>query len=150
MIEYVDGDATILLRPYDGAIVIAHVCNNLGAWGAGFTKSLSERWPTAEEHYRRQQLLILGRNHFVRVGVGPQYVCSMIAQDGLGVDRRRLSYDALATCLKSLAESTAEVGAEVQMPRIGAGLAGGEWSIIETMIEHHLKDIRVTVFNWKG
>lgn len=28
-----------------GHKVIAHVCNNVGAWGAGFTRALDKRWP---------------------------------------------------------------------------------------------------------
>jgi len=149
MITYRDGDASIPATPCDETVIICHIANNCGAWGAGFTKSISKRWPLAEEHYRRLGMFGLGQNQLVQVGPG-FYVCNMIAQDGLGVDRRRLSYDALDSCLSTLRGSAFHHEASVQMPRIGAGLGGGEWSIIEAMIEHHLKDVRVTIFNWKG
>jgi hypothetical protein len=37
------------------------------------------------------------------------------------------------------------------MPRIGCGLAGGEWSIVEPLIEEHLVKVGVpvTVYNFE-
>ena len=35
-----------------GPAAIVHICNDLGHWGAGFTKSLSKKWPQAEKAYR--------------------------------------------------------------------------------------------------
>lgn len=39
----------------------------------------------------------------------------------------------------------ARKGVIVQMPHIGAGLAGGKWPIIEEMIERLARDYNVTV-----
>ncbi|WP_407540166.1 hypothetical protein Q0M94_01850 [Deinococcus radiomollis] len=41
-------------------------------------------------------------------------------------------------------------GASVHMPRIGAGLAGGEWTVIEPMIEEELSayGLSVTVYDF--
>ena len=35
---------------------------------------------------------------------------------------------------------------KVGLPKIGAGLAGGDWKIIETMIESVLHDCDVTIY----
>ena len=41
-ITYIVGDAT---RPIgDGPKIIAHCCNTVGAWGAGFVMAISNRW----------------------------------------------------------------------------------------------------------
>jgi hypothetical protein len=39
--------------------------------------------------------------------------------------------------------------ASVHMPRIGSGQAGGNWDIIEELVDHHLcaQGIRVTVYD---
>lgn len=50
-ISYVVGDATEPLGA--GPFVIAHVCNDLGRWGAGFVLALSKRWKQPEAEYRR-------------------------------------------------------------------------------------------------
>ena len=44
-----------------------------------------------------------------------------------------------------------ELGASVHMPRIGCGLADGEWSKVEPLIEEHLCEagIAVTVYDFE-
>ena len=46
---------------------------------------------------------------------------------------------------------TKELGESVHMPRIGCGLAGGEWSQIEPIIEEHLskEGVAVTVYDFE-
>ena len=51
MITYLKGDAT---RPMvQGPKIIVHVCNDIGAWGAGFLMALSQMWPEPKAAYRR-------------------------------------------------------------------------------------------------
>jgi O-acetyl-ADP-ribose deacetylase (regulator of RNase III) len=40
-------------------------------------------------------------------------------------------------------------GKHIGMPKIGAGLAGGNWNRIETIIETELRDCKVTIVNYK-
>lgn len=50
-IQYITGDAT---DPTGGGNkIIAHVCNDIGAWGAGFVLAISRRWPQPEAEYRK-------------------------------------------------------------------------------------------------
>jgi hypothetical protein len=50
-IDYVTGDAT---RPAgDEPRIIAHVCNDIGGWGAGFVLAVTKRWREPEVAYRR-------------------------------------------------------------------------------------------------
>jgi hypothetical protein len=48
-VRYVVGDATTPQgnRP----MVIAHVCNDVGAWGRGFVVPLGKRYPSAKQQF---------------------------------------------------------------------------------------------------
>lgn len=61
-------------------------------------------------------------------------------------------YEAIDTALGALAEKAAELEASVHMPRIGCGLAGGNWSRVEPLIAQRLtgRGIPVTVYDHQG
>lgn len=136
-IKYLKGDAT---RPQgDGNKIICHICNDIGAWGAGFVLALSKRWSEPEEAYREQPKneLILGKVMLVPVEDDIS-VANMIAQRGVGFDNNGLApirYGALRACLAAVNNVAYRTGATLHMPRIGAGLAGGDWTTIEQIIE---------------
>lgn len=147
-LRFVTGDAT---RPEgDGLRVVAHVANNLGAWGAGFVVALSRRWPQPEQVYRAAPKLKLGTVQFVEVEPN-LVVANMVAQDGFPTRgcRCALDYDALAECLVTVAEYCAEHGASFNAPRFGAGIAGGSWPKIETMLRGTMgaHDVDVTIYD---
>jgi O-acetyl-ADP-ribose deacetylase (regulator of RNase III) len=136
-INYRTGDAT---RPVgNDPKIIAHVCNDQGRWGKGFVKAISARWPEPEEAYRawveEKTGFELGAVQFVKVE-GEIWVANMIGQHGLqekdGVPPIR--YAAIWSGLEKVAEKAKALGASVHMPRIGCGLAGGEWSKIEPIV----------------
>lgn len=141
--------------------IIAHVCNDVGAWGAGFVLALSHRWPTAEKSYRswhkmdggpmKQSELVpfrLGRMKLVKVS-NDVFVANMIAQRGIGTKAGvpPIRYSALADCLAELRLHAKDLKATVHMPRIGCGLAGGEWNEVEQIINLELHDVPVYVYD---
>lgn len=166
MITYVSGDATVPV--VSGNRIVAHVCNDVGAWGRGFVLSVSRRWPEVERMYRRwyqeqerllhHERLELGKVQFVPVsydGSPPTwtrtFVANMIAQRGIrstnGVPPIR--YDALEVCLLSVAACAQSLGStSVHMPRIGCGLAGGAWSSVEPIVSRALKDVPTYVYDF--
>jgi O-acetyl-ADP-ribose deacetylase (regulator of RNase III) len=149
-IAYLRGDAT---RPSSqGAAVIAHICNDEGKWGKGFVLAISSRWKEPEAHYREQYRQNpkpqLGDVQFVKVE--PQItVANMIGQHGV---RRGsggappIRYEAVEQGLKKVAAYASEHEASVHMPRIGCGLAGGNWEEIEPVIQRTLLDEGIGVF----
>ena len=159
-LQSVTGDAT---RPQgDGPKVIVHVCNDAGGWGAGFVVALSRRWKGPEELYRRwhregagdgRPPFALGEVQFVPVE-DDLWVANLVGQHGLktvnGVPPVR--YDAIRDGLKTVARFAKESGASVHMPRIGAGLAGGDWARISRIIEEELvnRGVAVTVYTLPG
>lgn len=154
-IQYVTGDAT---SPQGNeAKIICHICNNAGGWGKGFVVAISKRWKEPEAAYRQwfktsaESGFALGEVQFVQVE--PQlWVANMVAQRNYG--RRGsgppIQYDSVAKCLRTVAGEAKTQNATVHMPRIGCGLAGGEWSVIEPLIEQHLLElgIEVTVYDF--
>lgn len=156
-ITYIKGDATC--PQAKGVKIIGHVCNDLGGWGKGFVLALSRRWEQPEAEYRawhsagRDGGFSLGAVQFVQVE--PYiWVANMVAQRGMkrGSSGPPIRYEAVDACLRQVAEKALELGASVHMPRIGCGLAGGDWSAIEPLIEGHLcrRGIAVTVYDFES
>lgn len=63
-------------------------------------------------------------------------------------DAKPLSYAALRLCLKKINHKFR--GKVVGLPKIGAGLAGGNWQLIKKIIKAELKDCDVTVVIYNG
>lgn len=152
MIHYLRGDAT---KPQGkGPKIIAHICNDAGGWGAGFVMAISARWPEPEKAYREWAVSKTsgGQPFALRavqyVQVEPDlWVANMIAQTGYGTpDRPPIRYDALRECLKTLAIPDGSI----HMPRIGCGLAGGDWASVEAVIKETLSHREVFVYDFEG
>lgn len=157
-ISYVCGDAT---QPQDGGGVriIAHCVNDQGCWGKGFVIALSRRWAAPEREYRRWHRdaglpsLPFELGQVQMVGVAPSiFVANLIGQVGIHRKREELPpvrYQALRQGLGRIAEHARRMNASVHMPRIGAGLAGGDWGVIARIIEDELcaRGINVTIYD---
>ena len=154
-LNIIEGDAT---RPQDdGRMIVAHVCNDHGAWGKGFVVAVSRRWPQAEWAYR-QWFRDRDRNDFglgavLLVDVGPGlWVASMVAQHGMAVGKAVRGDPPIRyseRCLRTVAAHAFALDASVHMPRIGCGLAGGRWELVGPMIDGTLgiMGIPVTVYD---
>ncbi|MCA9488336.1 MAG: hypothetical protein KC621_00375 [Myxococcales bacterium] len=150
-LTYRIGDAT---RPIgQGPKIIAHVCNDIGKWGRGFVLALSGRWPEPRARYLAwfgTTDFALGNVQFVQVEPD-LWVANLIGQHGI---RRRagdtpVRYPAIRAGLARVADFASKQGASVHMPRIGAGLAGGDWGTIEPIVLEELvaEGIDVTVYD---
>lgn len=152
-ISYTTGDAT---SPRTRPAIIVHVCNDVGAWGAGFVLAVSRRWPEPEARYRdwargrEAAPFALGEVQFVRVEPGLA-VANLIGQHGLRQrgSVRPVRIDAIARGLGTVARLAVETTSSVHMPRIGCGLAGGTWAEIGPIVERELdsRGIDVTVYD---
>jgi len=154
-ISYQIGDATEPIG--DDNKIIAHICNDIGAWGAGFVLAISKKWSKPEIKYRQWHdcklpgvNMELGAVQLLKVEEDI-WVANMIGQHGIRKSKGipPIRYDAVRECLQKVAERAQTLEASVHMPRIGAGLAGGDWAIIEKIIEEELvqKDIPTFVYD---
>lgn len=152
MIKYVEGDmfGPIKADSSPGPIIIPHVCNNRGAWGAGFVVPLGRNFPKSRHSYlawedNRNKIhgednnppFALGETQFVNID-DRVFVANMIAQIMGGA--RPLFYNHLARCMDSVAKFVKERNdarehpAQIICPAFGSGLAGGNWAFIEQLI----------------
>lgn len=149
-IHYIKGDAT---RPRgDGTKIICHICNDIGAWGAGFVLALSARWDDPEESYRgmSKDERKLGNVSIVEVE-DDILVANMIGQRDVRPDENGLPpirYTAVRAALKSVNDLATQINATLHMPRIGCGLAGGRWEDIESIIKE-VVTVNVYVYDLK-
>ena len=149
-ITYVVGDATDPIG--DGSKIIAHICNDIGGWGAGFVLALSARWSQPESSYyvwfgdRASNDFDLGAVQLVQVEID-LWVANLIGQRDVvaGPDGPPVRYDAIEQALDRLAATALAMEASVHMPRIGCGLAGGDWTVVEASIRRTLGDAGVSV-----
>lgn len=137
--------------------MIAHVCNDIGRWGRGFVLALSARWPEPKQAYcqwhRQRAYNDFGLGAVQLVRVAPDlHVANMIGQRDIrsSAGLPPIRYDAVETCLASLADHVSAMGATVHMPRIGCGLGGGTWNKIEPIIHDQLcrRAIPVTIYDF--
>jgi O-acetyl-ADP-ribose deacetylase (regulator of RNase III) len=155
-ITYLKGDATC--PQAKGVKLICHVCNDMGRWGKGFVLALSRRWEQPEAEYRawhaagRAGRFALGAVQFVQVEPYV-WVANMVAQHGTrrGSSGPPIRYDALAACLGQVAARALELKASAHMPRVGCGLAGGQWPKVEPLILEQLcsRGVAVTVYDFE-
>lgn len=153
-IIYTEGDVLDVLYGKGRVQGLVHVVNDAGRWGAGFTAAL-DRWePQLREDYLREPMR-LGEvraahvehyRHSCKTTVF--HVCAMNGVRRAGVPRP-LSYAALARGLRSVGKAWSLIHPEanIYMPRIGCGLAGGTWDQVEPLIVKALcaRDIQVVV-----
>ena len=165
------GDITKVTEASNLNIVIPHVCNNIGAYGAGVALAIKNKWRHAYYYYYRHleafkregvdKKKLLGKNsyaHFEENGCNVTVV-NMIAQKGLRNqnNRRPLNYGALVECMSSLYPDIIEAGYynhkpfEICTVKFGSDLAGGNWNFIKLLIEDIWLEqgIDVTVYNLK-
>ena len=139
---------------------IMHGCNAQGVMGSGVAKAIREEWPDAYEEYAAYiieakrlrthplgtiQVSIVKPSEYNVDKYSNQYIINAITQDYYGRDGSRfVSYDALENCF-SLVENRFP-GKSIAMPKIGAGLGGGDWDIISTIMEDTFKTVQPVVY----
>ena len=141
-----------------GQKIIAHIVNDKSSdWGRGFGLFVAIKWPMVKENFHgwvknNKKDFELGSSHLFRISEDLS-IFHMVAQRGYGPSKQpRIRYQALKTCLVSLAKASREISATVHMPRIGTGYAGGNWNIISELIYENLlkQGIDVTVYDLPG
>lgn len=144
MIKYVQGDL------FDsGADILAHGCNCRGGYGSGVAKTMAQKYPKARYYYLDkfdEEGWKLGDVQFVSV-VGGYFIANCATQDEFYPrDKCHADYDAIRTCMEKVKVFAKENNRTVAIPKIGAGLAGGDWNIIEGIINEVFSDYDIAVY----
>ena len=161
-ITYVNGDAT---NPQGGGNkVIAHICNDIAAWGSGFVLAVSKKWPEPEARYKSVKGtpdMALGKVQLVSVASPTSdqlWVANMIAQrnikkvkEGTLDECPPIRYPALYDCLDAVGAFAKTNNASLHCPRFGADRAGGDWRVIEAVIQATIiakYGLDITIYDW--
>lgn len=129
-ILYIKGD---LLKNHEQ--VIMHGCNIKGGFGSGVAGAIRKMYPKCYDTYRtafEAGMLSLGG-----IIVHEEPTCTIlnaITQPAYGYDGKQyVDYEAIKAAM-ILADEMTTTG-RIALPKIGAGLGGGNWEIISNIIE---------------
>jgi len=131
--------------------------NDIGGWGKGFVLALSRRWKEPESSFRAWHKsktgFQLGEVQFVKVE-NDLWVANLIGQHKIKKGENGnppIRYEAIQDGIKKVNLKAKELNASVHMPRIGCGLAGGKWEMIEPILINELAidDIEIIVYDYK-
>jgi O-acetyl-ADP-ribose deacetylase (regulator of RNase III) len=146
MIQYQTGDVCEALRKGEIDVLI-HGCNAQGVMGSGIAKQIKEQFPLAYTIYKRQERHYgLSLSNFSTAKIEDnKFIVNLITQDQyLPRGVCHLDYDALELGLKEI-DKLFHCG-KIGMPKIGAGLAGGDWEKIEGIINEVFKERTIYVY----
>jgi O-acetyl-ADP-ribose deacetylase (regulator of RNase III) len=127
-INYIKGD---LLSITEGIIV--HVCNAQGVMGSGVALAVRQEYPKVYKAYKEDPLE-LGDTQGIMINDN-LWVINAITQEFYGRDSKRyVSYEAVKKCFTYIFRKFSR-HATTSIPKIGAGLGGGDWERILQIIK---------------
>ena len=146
--------------------VICHQVNCQGVMGSGIAKQIRDKWPEVFTRYQEYM------NYFWNMGIATsskhylgqiylckvadnKYVANFFSQDiYLPKGVCHTHYEAFRICCKKLKNHMDDYAtlknATIGFPyKIGCGLAGGDWSIVEKIIEEELgNEFNVEIYQY--
>ena len=140
-------------------IIIPHVCNNIGLFGAGFANAIRQKFPVVATNFELLgsktklgyvQYISVKKNQFNN---NEMFFANMIAQNGIinKNNHRPLNYEALVKCMidvRNFIRNSKQDNIEIHCPKFGSGLAGGNWVFINDLIRDIWKEISVTIYGY--
>lgn len=151
-----------LLECPGGINVIGHGANTMGKMKSGIAKSIVELWPAVAEADRdmhakmsKAGLCYLGEVLEIKVSESPElFVVNLYQQATTRTSHpnkiRHVDYEAVYSALVKMEKLFPGEDAHFGFPKnLGCGLAGGEWTIVKSMIDHVYQNRKVTIVNLK-
>jgi O-acetyl-ADP-ribose deacetylase (regulator of RNase III) len=152
IMKTVQGD--LLHLAMEGAFdVIIHGCNCQCQMGKGIALTIKRQFPEAyaadlaTEKGDRRKLGTFSAADVERDGQSFMIVNAYTQFHWRG-DGVKADYDAIRSVMRSIAACFP--GRRIGYPKIGAGLAGGDWSIISGIIDEELADLDHTYIEFAG
>jgi len=134
-------------------LIIAHGCNCFNTMGSGIARAIRAKYPGV---YEADCQTIRGRRE--KLGTYTNYmspedqrvIFNLYTQYRYGTDKVHLDYTALTAALMNMKDwldgQDPHKHFKVGLPRIGCGLAGGEWKRVEEIIESVFDDRTIYVY----
>ena len=142
--------------------VIVHGCNCQKKMGKGIAKQIREFFPAAyeaDQNFRYGPISCnkLGCVSYAvvdtsvdRVVIVNAYTQYNFWSQGDPVGQVYVDYDALRLCLRKIKRMWGGHNRRFGIPLIGAGLAGGDWSIISKIIDEEMAGEDLTLVRYQG
>lgn len=129
--------------------LIVHGCNDRGVMGSGVAAIIREKYPEAYNGYvEYHEKHGLKGADCILIPSNGKLIVNMVTQNFFGRDGKRYAkYDWIADGFYTL-NSYCKRGniKQVAMPMIGAGLGGGDWNVIKSIIESECTDVQPVVY----
>lgn len=146
MVYRVVGD----LLEQDGVNIICHQVNCKGVMGAGIALQIRRTYPNVYQVYKKYcaeyDKELLGKTLFVNCNDG-KVVANLFGQNGYGRGYCQTDYAALENAIATVKKVATKSKKNVGFPyKIGCDLAGGDWDIVEKIIEKYFEDSEVDCY----
>lgn len=137
----IKGDLLALARAKEFDVIV-HGCNCFHNFGVGIARQIMLSYPLAFEEDKKTSYgdrAKLGTivSCYINHGMNGQFhIVNAYSQFGCNVKTPQIDYVALRNCFKEIKNKFS--GKRIGYPKIGAGLAGGDWNIISKIIDEEL------------
>lgn len=143
--------------------VIAHGVNCRGAFGSGVAGAIAKKFPWVRDSYLHKyntEGWVLGDVQLVKsdgtnqpkkstmqgiLNIPGVVFANCATQDDFGTDKVNLDYSALEKCIDKVLHFCAKAKLPLAIPRIGCGLAGGDWETVQEIIIRLNADRKVPI-----
>lgn len=135
--------------------VIVHGCNCFCTMGKGIALQIKREFPEAYECDKAS-----GKGDFEKLGTFETALCIYGDHQYLQVlnaytqydyrGKNPVEYTAIRDVFKSLNEHAMSYSGRIGIPKIGSGLAGGNWGLIMHIINSVTPDLDITLVEWDG
>lgn len=131
--------------------VIVHGCNSMGVMGSGVAALIRAKFPEAYREYKHCEKvygLLLGSIQLVPTE-DDKVIINAITQESYGRDNSVVycDYEAIRKAFMSINYHVTALNlGSIAMPKIGAGLANGDWDIISSIIEEECVSVQPVVY----
>lgn len=141
---------------------ILHGCNAQGVMGSGVARIIRNDYRAAYDEYLSVAAKYRNVGSTLPMGLlipavsNGKVIINAVTQHQYGSSGQRyVSYDAVATAMKAVEY---DLGTNIDstdpsviaMPQIGAGLGGGDWDVIASIISSELKTVQPYVYIYEG
>lgn len=135
---------------HDKFSAIAHGCNCFCTMGSGIAVPISAAFHDVRKADNRTKEGDASKLGSFSIATQPDgfRVYNLYTQFEYGTEKRHVNYEAIASCFEKMNDYLMR-WENVLIPQIGAGLAGGDWEIIRTII-HRVTEFNVTVVHYCG
>ena len=123
--------------------VIVHGCNCFSTMGAGVAKIIKEKYPLAFMVDRNSKLTPKEKLGKITYTTSTKPIIINAYTQFQWKGKHNVDYNAIRSCMKMIKKQFS--GKKFGMPKIGAGLAGGDWNIIKKIIDEELMNEDITI-----